>query len=92
MYPTAHTDQLCGNQSLCFRYIDNTIPQLPKSKISSLLTIFCCCAAQFVSDLVENPEDKFCHDTAHLVSNFSRIFWHVLVNLPWNRVNMVKMT
>ena len=33
-------DQLRGNreadQRLCFRYIDSTIPQLPKSKISSL--------------------------------------------------------
>ena len=31
-------DQLCGNrtadQRLCFRYIDSTIPQVPKSKIS----------------------------------------------------------
>ena len=33
-------DQLCGNrtadQRLCFRYIDSTIPLLPKSEISSL--------------------------------------------------------
>ena len=34
-------DQLCGNyrtadQHLCFRYIDSTIPLLPKSEISSL--------------------------------------------------------
>ena len=33
-------DQLCGNreadQCLCFRYIDSTIPLLPKYKISSL--------------------------------------------------------
>ena len=33
-------DQLCGNrtadQRLCFRYIDRTIPLLPKSEISSL--------------------------------------------------------
>ena len=34
------TDQLCGNrkadQRLCFRYLDRTIPLLPKYKISSL--------------------------------------------------------
>ena len=34
------TDQLRGNreadQRLCFRYMDNTIPLLPKSEISSL--------------------------------------------------------
>ena len=33
-------DQLCGNrtadQRLCFRYIDNTVPLLSKSEISSL--------------------------------------------------------
>ena len=33
-------DQLCGNrttdQQLCFRYMDSTIPLLPKSEISSL--------------------------------------------------------
>ena len=33
-------DQLCGNrkadQRLCFRYIDSTIPLLPKYKITSL--------------------------------------------------------
>ena len=35
-----NADQLCGNreadQRLCFRYIDSTIPLLPKSEISSL--------------------------------------------------------
>ena len=34
-------DQLCSNctadQRLCFRYMDSTIPLLPKSKISSIL-------------------------------------------------------
>ena len=33
-------DQLCGNreadQRLCFRYIDSTIPLVPKYEISSL--------------------------------------------------------
>ena len=33
-------DQLCGDrtadQRLCFRYMDSTIPLLPKSEISSL--------------------------------------------------------
>ena len=33
-------------------YIDSTISLLSKSKTSSLLTIFCDCTAQFVSDLV----------------------------------------
>ena len=33
-----------------------------------LLTIFCGCTARFVSDLVGNPEDKFSHHTAHIIS------------------------
>ena len=30
------------------------------------VTIFCCCTARFVSDLVGNPEARFSHDTAHI--------------------------
>ena len=41
---TKGADQLCGNraadQHLCFRYIDSTIPQLPKSQISSFYPSF----------------------------------------------------
>ena len=61
-------DQLRGNrkadQRLCFRSIDSTIPLLPLSKIFKPLAIFCGCTAWFVSDLVGNPEDRFC-DAAH---------------------------
>ena len=61
-------DQLRGNreadQRLCFRYTDSTIPLLPKSEIS--LAVFCGCTARFVSDLVENPEDQFSHNEAHM--------------------------
>ena len=53
-------DQLRGNreadQRLCFPNIDSTIP---------LLAIFCGSTAQFVSDLVGNPEDRFSRDAAH---------------------------
>ena len=60
-------DQLCGNrtadQRLCFRYIDSPIPLLSKSEISS---VFHGHTAQFVSDLVGNPEDRFCPDAAHI--------------------------
>ena len=61
-------DQLHGcaaDQSLCFHYIDSTILLLPKSVISKPLSIFCECAAQFVSDLVGNPEGRFSRDTSH---------------------------
>ena len=39
------------------------IALLAKSGIP--LAIFCGCTAQFVSDLVGNPEDRFCRDMAH---------------------------
>ena len=56
-------DKLCidhrADQRLCFHYIDS-IPLLPKSVISS-----CGCTAQFVSDPIENPEDRFWHDVAY---------------------------
>ena len=63
-------DQLRGNreadQHLCFRYTDSTIPLLSISKILKPLAIFCGCTAWFVCDLVENPEDRFSHNEAHL--------------------------
>ena len=66
-----YADQLCGHcaadQFLCFRYIDRTVPLLPKSEISSLLPFFNGCTVQFVSDLVGNPKDKFSCDAAHII-------------------------
>ena len=63
-------DQLRGNpeadQGLCFRYIDSTIPLLPKTQNFKPLAIFCDCTAQFVSDLVGNPVDRFSHNEAHI--------------------------
>ena len=53
-------DQLRGNreadQRLYFRYLDSTIPLLPKSEIPSRD-----CAARFMSGLVGSPEDRFSH-------------------------------
>ena len=61
-------DQLRGereaDQRLCFRYADSTIPLLPRNFKS--LAIFYNCTARFVSDLVENPEDRFSHNEAHI--------------------------
>ena len=59
-------DQLCGTAQLIsafvFASIDSTTALLPKSEI-----IFCGCTARFVSDIVENPEDRwFSRDAAHL--------------------------
>ena len=58
-------DDHTTNQQI-FRYIDCIIPLLHKSQISRLDTV-CCCTARFVSDLVGNPEDRFCRDEANLV-------------------------
>ena len=67
-------DQLRGNreadQHLCFRWIDSTIHLLPKRKFK-LLAILCGCTARFVWDLVENPEDRFSHNEAHLLGVLS---------------------
>ena len=50
------TDQLRSNreadQRLCFRYLDSTIPLLPKYKNSQPLAISSSVIALFVSDLV----------------------------------------
>ena len=67
-------DQLRGNreadQRLCFCYTESTIPLLSKSEIYKLLAIFCGCTAWFVSDLVENPEDRFSQNEAHMLVAF----------------------
>ena len=60
-----NANQLCGDhtsdQCFCFRYIDRTIPLLPKS-----LAIFCGSTARFVLDLVRTPEYRFSLDTAKI--------------------------
>ena len=65
-------DQLRGNreadQRLCFRYIDSTFHILSKIRNFKPLAIFSGSTARFVSDLVENPEDRFSHDQAHMSS------------------------
>ena len=57
------TDQLRGNcdakQRLCFRYIDSTIPLLPKYENFNPLAILSGCTAWFVSDQVRKPKDRF---------------------------------
>ena len=66
-------DQLRSNcaadQRLCFHYIDSTIPLLSKSENFKLLAIFFGHTVRFVSDLVENPEGRFSHNEAHIMSD-----------------------
>ena len=58
-------DQLRSNceadQCLCFCY-----PSTFKIQIFKALIFFCDCTAQFVSDLVGNPEDRFSQDEAQI--------------------------
>ena len=58
-------DQLWCNyaadQHLCFRYKDRTISLNFKP-----LAIFHGCTALFVSDMVENTEDRFSHERAQI--------------------------
>ena len=50
------------------------IPQLPRTQSFKSLSIFSGCTARFVSDLVGDPEDRFCHDTAHNLPYLFRIY------------------
>ena len=65
-----NADQVRGNleadQRLCFPYIDNTIPLLPKYENLKPPAILCGCTAWFVWDLVGNPEDRFSHNEAQM--------------------------
>ena len=50
-----------------FRCIDAMIPLLPKSETFKPLAIFSGCTAQFVWDLVGNPEYNMPRDVVHMV-------------------------
>ena len=64
-------DQLCGNrtadQRICFHYLDSKVPLLHKSEIFSLLPSSVVYIAQFVSDLVGNPKDRFYHNAVQII-------------------------
>ena len=51
------------DQRLCFLYIDNAVPLLPKSSFKPL-AILCGCTVRFVSDLDGNLEDWLSRDVA----------------------------
>ena len=51
-----------ANQRLCFRNMDDKIPQLTKSEISSLYRPY---ILVFVG-LGRNPEERFTRDAAHI--------------------------
>ena len=51
-----HSDR-AADQCLCFCHIGSTIPGISKCEKLSLDTIFCCCTARFVLDLVGYSSD-----------------------------------
>ena len=57
----AHGKTKAQISAFVFRDVDSIIPLLSKP-----LAIFCGCRAQFKSDLVRNPEDRFSHTIAHV--------------------------
>ena len=64
-------DQLRSNcsadQCLCFHYIDNTIPLLYKSEISSLRPSSMAVQPGLCRMWSEIPKDRFCHDAADII-------------------------
>ena len=63
--PKAQMSYRAGHQRFWFRYINSTIPLLPKSEISSLLPSSVAVQPCFNKwDLVGNPEDMFSCDAA----------------------------
>ena len=77
-------DQLCSNctadQRLCFRYMDSSIPLLPKSEIS----VFYICTGWFVSDIVGTPEDQFSCVTAHMMLQPRVLYVIGIIDQPFN--------
>ena len=68
------TDQGSLISTFVDRCLESIISLVYISEISSLLASFCGCAGRFVSYLVANPEDKFSHDEAHIVTT-ARFGW-----------------
>ena len=58
-----HSSYCAADQQLCFRYIDSTIPLLPKSEISSLLTssVIAQPSLFMTWSQVRNSYDQFSH-------------------------------
>ena len=51
------------------------------------LAIFCGCTARFVSDLVENPEDRFSQNEAHIIIKHKAQQISSLIQSQTSRVN-----
>ena len=70
------SDQLCGyleaNQRLCFRYIDSTMPILPKSEILLLQPYFVATQPGLCRTWSETPKTSFL-TTRLICFSFSRL-------------------
>ena len=58
-----------SDQHLVIRLFESTITKLATSKTSVFLASLCSLAGWFENSLVGNPEDRFCHNEAHIWSN-----------------------
>ena len=63
-------DQLRGFTQLVSFFVFATSPSTFKITSFKLLAIFCGCTARFVSDLVGNPEYRFCRVAANIIRRF----------------------
>ena len=59
--------------AFCVHCLDSILPLLAIAKISRLASL-CGSTGQFESYLVANPEDRFSHDKAHMVSEFPAVY------------------
>ena len=64
--PRSAVHNCTADQCFCFHYSDSTIFPLLNPQKFKILAFFCGCIGQFVSDLVEKPEDWFSCVTALL--------------------------
>ena len=65
-----------ADQHVHFRYIDSTIPLLPKSENFKPLTIFCGCTARY-SGPGRKPHKKVSHDATHILTPRRRDKVHI---------------
>ena len=72
-----------SDQHLCFSLLDRIITLKIYIQNSKPLASFCGCAGRFVSYLVENPEDRFSRDEAHIHVQLIGYKWLFLAVKPF---------
>ena len=80
-------DNCAADQHLCFRYIDSTIPLLPKFEISSLNQSSEAVQPGFCRTWSKTTENRFCRDATHKVYK-SPIFKNICT---WFCIHLTEM-